>query len=188
MDRELATDMPGTSAGLCLATTPSPSAVAHWATASEFGSGRRGIMSVTVVLSGGPGDYDGATIADIEPDDTGYFWLEAGPEAAWYQVDAARDLIDSTSGSAHLARYVGDHRPGEPPAGKARAYYQLSSRAKAQQAARRLAAEPDIHVSRPGGFAQRTTVRVDFPEDQVPNAILREIDPLTRQIPGPPPG
>jgi len=30
------------------------------------------------------------------------------------------------------------------------------------------------------------TVRVDHPDDQVPNAILRDIDPLARQVPGPP--
>jgi hypothetical protein len=143
-------------------------------------------MSISVVLSGGPDDYHGATIDNIVPDTTGYFWLEYGPKVAWYRIDVTT-AVDATSGLAHAARYVGDHRPDGPPAGKTRVYYQLSSTAKAEQAARRLAAEPGTHVSRPVGYAHRMIIRVDHPDDQVPHAILRDIDPLTRQVPGPPP-
>ena len=144
-------------------------------------------MTFNVVLSGGPDDYDGATIGgDIDPDATGYFWLEYGPDAAWYQIDSTPNPVDTTSSQAHTARYVGDHRPDRPTAGKTRAYYQLSSSANAQRAAHRLAAEPGIHVSRPVGYAQRMTIRVDHPEGQNPDAILRNIDPLARQVPGPP--
>jgi hypothetical protein len=149
-------------------------------------SGERGTMTITVVLSGGPSDYDSATIGGIDPDRTGYFWLEYGADTAWYQIDAMTDPVDTTSGPAHAARYVGDHRPNGPSAGKTRSYYQLSSTANAEQAIQRLAAEPGIHVSRPVGYAQRKTIRVDFPADQVPNAILRDIDPLTRHAPEPP--
>ncbi|MGH3480609.1 MAG: hypothetical protein ACRDQD_27725 [Nocardioidaceae bacterium] len=94
-------------------------------------------MRITVVLSGGPGDYDGATIGGIDPDATGYFWLEYGSEAAWYRIDSTTYPVDGTSGQAHAARYVGDHRPDGPSAGQTRAYDQLSDTAKAEQAARR---------------------------------------------------
>lgn len=136
-----------------------------------------------VVLSGGPAEYDGVTIANVDPDVTGYFWLGSFPEA-WYQTDGRTDPA-GTDGAAHPACYVGDHKPDGPPAGTTRAYYEVIGIRMIEESIRRLAAEPGFHVSRLPGFTDRKTIRVDSPDGQVPNAILRTVDPRTRQVPDP---
>jgi hypothetical protein len=141
-------------------------------------------MTMRVVLSGGPAEYDGATIANVDPDVTGHFWLGSDPEV-WYQTDGAIDPAHTTDGPAHSARYVGDHKPDGPPAGTTRAYYKVLGIRTVEQVIQRLAAEPGFHVSRLPGFTNRKTIRVDSPDGQVPNAILRAIDPRTRQVPDP---
>jgi hypothetical protein len=134
-----------------------------------------------VVLAGGPAKYDGTTLDSVGPDMTGYFWLGGYPEA-WYRIDASTDPVATTDGPAYPARYVGDHKPDDPPAGTVRAYYQVIGVGLVEEAIRRLAAEPGFHVSRLPGFANRKTIRVDLPDGQVPNAILRAVDPRTRQV------
>jgi hypothetical protein len=141
-------------------------------------------MTMRVALAGGPAGYDGATIANVDPDITGHFWLGSFPEA-WYRIDGSTGPADTLDGRVRSARYVGDHKPDGPPDGTTRAYYEVVGVRMVEEAIRRLAAEPGFHVSRLPGFDNRKTIRVDSPDGRVPNAILRTIDPRTRQVPAP---
>lgn len=82
-------------------------------------------MTMRVVLSGGPAAFDGVTIANVDPDTTGHFWLGSCPEA-WYRIDVSTDPAD-TDAAARPARYVGDHKPDGPPDGTTRAYTRSSA-------------------------------------------------------------
>ncbi|HYJ68532.1 MAG TPA: hypothetical protein VEX15_12830 [Nocardioidaceae bacterium] len=67
-------------------------------------------------------------------------------------------------------------------------YYRMSTGPKAVAVVRTLAENANVSVSRLLGYAHRSVLRFDHPDDYDLDLVIRDVDPMARAVPEPPSG